>query len=138
LWNSHALAASTLVLPSSDDLSTLFGETLSGERWLARLSHLGVSEAVLKTGGDTVHILHNGSYFSVPLPRIPAPVDTTGAGDSFNAAYLAARLGGATPKTAVESGHRLASDVVMHQGAVIPVNAMPDMPVLRSAGLRVP
>jgi 2-dehydro-3-deoxygluconokinase len=138
LWNSRALGASTLVLPSSDDLSTLFGETLTGERWLARLSHLGAGEAVLKTGGDTVHILQNGNHFSVPLPRITAPVDTTGAGDSFNAAYLAARLGGAAPKAAVESGHRLASVVVMHQGAIIPENAMPDMPVVRSVEARVP
>ena len=127
LWNSRAIGTSTLVLPSTDDLSTLFGETLNGERWLSRLSHLGASEAVLKTGGDTVHILHEGNHLCVPLPRIPAPIDTTGAGDSFNAAYLAARLGGATPKAAVESGHRLASAVVMHQGAIIPEHAMPDM-----------
>lgn len=138
LWNSRALGASTLVLPSSDDLSTLFGEMLNAERWLARLSHLGASEAVLKTGGDTVHILQNGNHFSVPLPRIPTPVDTTGAGDSFNAGYLAARLGGATPKTAVESGHLLASAVVMHPGAIIPENAMPDMPVFRSVEVQVP
>jgi 2-dehydro-3-deoxygluconokinase len=127
LWNSRAISASTIVLPSSDDLSTLFGETLTGERWLARLSHLGAIEAVLKTGGEAVHILHEGDSLWIPVPRIPAPVDTTGAGDSFNAAYLAARLGGATPKAAVESGHRLASAVVMHQGAIIPDNVMPDM-----------
>ncbi len=127
LWNSRAIGASSLVLPSSDDLSALFGETLNGERWLARLSDLGAREAVLKAGGDAVHILHEGNRLCVPVPRIPAPVDTTGAGDSFNAAYLAARLGGATPKAAVESGHRLASAVVMHQGAVVPEHAMPDM-----------
>lgn len=130
LWNSRAIRASSFILPSSDDLSTLFGETLTNERWLDRLSHLGAIEAVLKTGGDAVHILQNGSHLCVPLARIPAPVDTTGAGDSFNAAYLAARLGGATPKAAVESGHRLASAVVMHQGAIIPEDAMPDMPEL--------
>ena len=127
LWNSRAIGTSTLILPSTDDLSTLFGETLSPEDWLARLSHLGASETVLKTGGDAVHILHAGDRLCVPLPRIPAPVDTTGAGDSFNAAYIAARLAGATPKAAVESGHRLASAVVMHPGAIIPEHAMPDM-----------
>jgi 2-dehydro-3-deoxygluconokinase len=127
LWNSRAIGASTLVLPSSDDLSTLFGETLTPERWLDRLSHLGAHEAVLKTGGDAVHILHEGKRLHFPLERMPAPVDTTGAGDSFNAAYLAARLTSATPEAAVERGHRLASIVVMHPGAIIPEAAMADV-----------
>ncbi|MGH6874102.1 MAG: sugar kinase, partial [Aestuariivirgaceae bacterium] len=124
LWNSRAIGASNLVLPSSDDLATLFGETLPSERWIERLSHLGALEVVLKTGGDAVHILHEGNRLHVPLARVPAPVDTTGAGDSFNAAYIAARLGGAAPEAAVERGHRLASVVVMHQGAIIPEQAM--------------
>jgi 2-dehydro-3-deoxygluconokinase len=52
-------------------------------------------------------------------------VDTTAAGDSFAAAYLAARLQGADPVEAAGAGHRLAGVVVCHPGAIIPRAAMP-------------
>jgi 2-dehydro-3-deoxygluconokinase len=58
-------------------------------------------------------------------PPIPV-VDTTGAGDAFNAGYLAARLKGRPPREAVAAGRRLASVVVQHPGAIIPQTAMPD------------
>ena len=53
------------------------------------------------------------------------PVDTTAAGDSFNAAYLAARIFGAMPEQAAQAGHRLASAVIMSPGAVIARETMP-------------
>jgi 2-dehydro-3-deoxygluconokinase len=53
-------------------------------------------------------------------------VDTTGAGDAFNAGYLAARLGGKPPADAVAAARRLAGVVVQHPGAIIPKAAMPD------------
>jgi 2-dehydro-3-deoxygluconokinase len=57
---------------------------------------------------------------------VAAPVvDTTAAGDSFAAAYIAARLSGAEPTDAARAGHRLAGVVVCHPGAIIPRAAMP-------------
>lgn len=53
-------------------------------------------------------------------------VDTTAAGDSFNAAYLYHRLRGDTAETAAKGGHRLAAAVIQHPGAVIPRDAMPE------------
>jgi 2-dehydro-3-deoxygluconokinase len=47
-------------------------------------------------------------------------VDTSGAGDSFNGAYLAARLRGAAPADAARAGLALAATVVGHPGAIIP------------------
>ena len=46
-------------------------------------------------------------------------MDPTGAGDSFNAGYLAARLDGAEPRQAAERGHELAGEAVRHYGALI-------------------
>nr|MBA3448257.1 sugar kinase [Pseudaminobacter sp.] len=44
--------------------------------------------------------------------------DTTGAGDSFNGAYLAARLLGHPPAEAVKRAHRVAGAVVQIRGAL--------------------
>jgi 2-dehydro-3-deoxygluconokinase len=54
------------------------------------------------------------------------PVDTTAAGDSFNAAYLAARINGAAPREAALAGHRLAGAVILSPGAVIERERMPE------------
>ena len=124
LWNSRAIAASNLVLPSIEDLKRLFSEDLAANRWLERLSHLGAKEAVLKTGGQEAWILDEGTTSRLPLERLNSVVDTTGAGDSFNAGYVAARLTGANPQASVSEGHRLAAWVVMHRGAIIPASAM--------------
>ena len=59
---------------------------------------------------------------ATPVARV---VDTTAAGDSFAAAYLATRLAGGGPAAAAASGHRLAGAVVSHRGAIIPRDAMP-------------
>ena len=52
-------------------------------------------------------------------------IDTTAAGDSFNAAYLYHRLLGASVAVAARAGHRLAARVIQYSGAVIPADAMP-------------
>ena len=57
-----------------------------------------------------------------PVARV---VDTTAAGDSFAAAYLASRLRGTGPVAAAEAGHTLAGVVVGSPGAIIPRSAMP-------------
>jgi 2-dehydro-3-deoxygluconokinase len=51
------------------------------------------------------------------------PVDPSAAGDSFNAAYLAARLIGDGPVAAVALAHRLAAEVIRHPGAIMPRTA---------------
>ncbi len=54
-------------------------------------------------------------------------VDTTAAGDSFSAGYLAKRLQGGTIVESAQAGHLLAETVYSTQGAIIPKIAMPSI-----------
>ena len=82
-------------------------------------------EVVLRREDLRIDVLAGETVESfAPEPAIQV-VDTTGAGDSFNAGYLSARLGGRSAGEAVAAGRRLASVVVQHPGAIIPRGAMP-------------
>jgi 2-dehydro-3-deoxygluconokinase len=115
-----ALRHADIVLASTEDLGQLFG---SGG--LAELPTTG-AEVVLKLAEPAVRLFHRGTVLTVPAEPVAGVVDTTAAGDSFAAAYLAARLAGADVETAARCGHRLAGAVVQHRGAIIPRAAMPD------------
>ena len=110
-----------IVLASSEDLELLFGQPRPDELTM----HAGSAELVLKRPDLTCHVSAPGVDVVVKAEPVPDVVDTTAAGDSFAAAYLAARLGGAAPARAAAAGHRLAGVVVGHRGAIIPRTAMP-------------
>ena len=124
-----AMEVSDIVLASTEDLSALY----PGENDDDLMARIPGAEAVLKLAEPACVVRVAGLSRVVKAePVNKAVVDTTAAGDSFAAAYLAARLGGADPVAAARAGHRLAGAVVCHPGAIIPLSAMPDdiMPTL--------
>jgi 2-dehydro-3-deoxygluconokinase len=116
------LRRADIVFASTEDLEQLFGEDGLGE--LPTADHR--IEVVLKLAEPAVRIFHGGEEQTIAAEPVTGVVDTTAAGDSFAAAYLAARLAGAEPAVAARKGHALAGAVVQHRGAIIPRAAMPD------------
>ena len=113
-----------LALITWEDDEALFGYT-DVEALFGTYASFGVGEVVLKRGAQSCLIDCAGERFEVPAEAVTNIVDTTAAGDSFSAAYLACRLQGGDPDLAAQWGHRLAAQVVQHRGALIPRTAMP-------------
>jgi 2-dehydro-3-deoxygluconokinase len=112
-----------IALPTYDDEAVLWGDP-SPEATVARLQAFGIGEIVVKNGPNSALVAAPGGVEFVPVPEVLVPVDTTAAGDGFNAGYLAARLSGVEPAQAAGAAHRLAGDVIRHPGALLPRAAL--------------
>lgn len=120
----RAFQTSDIVLASVEDHGLLYG-TVEPEAVIDRLRAAGVRETVVKFASPACHVMFGGSGEIVAAEPVPGVVDTTAAGDSFAAGYLAARRAGRSPAEAARVGHTLAGAVVRHRGAIIPQAAMP-------------
>ena len=128
LWEDAATARSTMermweltdiALPSMDDEMAIMGadresvviDRFAGREWDGIAIKRGVRGPVSPFIADA------------DMPHFPparAVVDTTAAGDSFNAGYLAAFLNGAEEVGCMLAGHQLAARVVGAPGAIMP------------------
>ena len=115
------LGRTDIVFAGADDLSPLFG---FDERaaW-SFLRAAGPPETILKLPSFACRLCAGGIEDVVASVHVGAVVDTTAAGDSFAAGYLAARLAGQTIHDAALAAHRLASLVISHPGAIIAPDA---------------
>ncbi len=107
---------------SSEDSRPLYGreaEDLAGE-WAA-----AGAEVVARDESHAVNVHRPDGRTATLAPGRVKAVDTTGAGDSFNAAYLSSRLAGLTIDESVRRAHGLAAAVVTCKGAIVPTASMP-------------
>jgi 2-dehydro-3-deoxygluconokinase len=127
-WMNEAFRRCDIALPTLDDEQRLFGDA-DADACLARLRAIGMREIVLKLGDEGSLTWSAGA--AVPSHVAPMKVgkivDTTAAGDSFNAGYLYGRLNGKDPAIAAAIGSRLAAAKIQHPGAIIPRAAMPEL-----------
>ena len=119
----EAARYSHIVLPSFEDEADHFGDA-DPEATAQRYLGAGATEVVVKNGGGDMVVAADGQMQIVALGNPIAPVDTTGAGDSFNGAYMAARLRGESPLTAARCSHETAAKVIGHRGALMPMKTV--------------
>jgi 2-dehydro-3-deoxygluconokinase len=116
-------AATALALVTEEDETALWG---AEEDAAVRLRRFGARDIVVKKGSDGCLCLEHGreAPLCVPCPEVKSPVDTTSAGDAFNAGFLAGFMAGKSFEEAAVQGHHLAAAVICHKGAIIPPEAM--------------
>lgn len=103
-----------LLLPSRDEACLLTGLPDASDA-AAKLSR-HVPLVVAKQGRDGALVARSGAV-SAHVPAVPAtPTDTTGAGDAFTGAFLAALIAGAEPEDAAREGCRAGAQAVERVG----------------------
>lgn len=116
------LALTDLVLSSLEDETSL-NNVSSPEEACDLIHGLGPRTIVIKQGSEGCLVSVDGRKTNVPAVKSAKVVDATAAGDSFNAGFLAASLRGEDPMQAAKLGHRCASIVIGHHGAIVPREA---------------
>lgn len=127
LWKSmdearHTFEAmvkvASIVLPSRQDYQLMYGMD-DPQAQIEFTATLTDAEIALTCDEDGCRLRVGDEIIALPTQAVKV-VDTSGAGDSFNGAYLAARLKGRDPRDAVKDGLALAAKVVAQPGAIIP------------------
>lgn len=108
-----------VLLPSRDEACLLTGRSGAADAAAALSRHVPL--VVVKQGPDGALVARTGAVVS-HVAAVPAtPRDTTGAGDAFTGAFLAALISGADPETAAREGCRAGARAVERVGGRPPV-----------------
>lgn len=115
---TEAAGLARIVLPSFEDEARHFGDANP----VATARRYGPGRiVVVKNGGGDILLATADGTVSLPPARADRIVDTTAAGDSFNAGFLGALLTGAAPADAVRAGSAIAAKVIGARGALVAV-----------------
>lgn len=127
LWESEdvmracvtkAAGVCDFVMPSFEDELAHFGDQtpqVSADRYLAA----GAQMVVVKNGPEEVICASGEGQEAFQPNPVRNIVDTTAAGDSFNAAFLAEYLISGDVSASVDAGAKLAGTVIQHRGALV-------------------
>ncbi|MEV4927517.1 carbohydrate kinase family protein [Streptomyces roseoverticillatus] len=111
----EAVAGADVLLPNHDEAEILTGLPGPADA-AAKLSRQ--FPLVVATQGARGALVAASGAIAARVPGEPAAtVDTTGAGDAFTGAFLAARLAGHDPATAARRGCRAGAEAVTRPGA---------------------
>jgi 2-dehydro-3-deoxygluconokinase len=119
-------ASADIVLPSFDEEQWLWDDA-GAQDTIARYHDLGATVVAVKNGGDPVTVWSEaGGEHTVPVAKPERVVDTTAAGDSFAAAFLAAHSSGASAGDAASAASRIAAKVIGGRGALVDIDTALD------------
>lgn len=130
LWSSNAAMCegimqaaqvADIVLPSYDDEAAYFGDA-SLQETAERYARAGAECVIVKNGAGDILSLVSGEEQTHSAQKAEGIVDTTAAGDSFNAGFLAAYLNGSALNEAIQQGAFLAAQVIGQRGALVDVS----------------
>lgn len=125
MFYKEVLKLTDIALLTFEDEQLIYGD-VEPEESIKRTLAFGVKEIVIKQGHKDCLVITPNKHYVVPALQISSEkvIDTTAAGDSFAAGYIASRLSGNSAEIAARQGHKLASTVIQHPGAIIDKSLM--------------
>ena len=125
-WTGRVYHETDLAMPGFDDEKALFDDA-TPEHACNRLADMGITEVIMKNGSSPCLVAAGQDIIHFPVTVQERVIDTTAAGDSFNAGYIASRLCGHDIAASIRAGETLAGRVIQHPGAIIPRDDTPPL-----------
>ncbi|MCY3878145.1 MAG: sugar kinase [Rhodobacteraceae bacterium] len=119
-WIMAGAAAAEIVLPSFADEAACFGDQ-NPRKTAERYMNEGAKLVVVKDGAGPVYVQSAAEAFTVQPDPVAEVIDSTAAGDSFNAGALVTLHQGGGEEAAVRAGCAVARQVITASGALVPV-----------------
>ena len=121
----RAFKSCNIGFPSLDDQMDLLN--VDTESAVVRFFETSkIQQIVLKRGAKGPRLIGKVNE-NCKFPNLAKVVDTTAAGDSFNAGFLASYFFGKSVVDSTRYGHNLAKIVIKHRGAICPKVALHSM-----------
>ncbi|TLU65669.1 sugar kinase [Thalassotalea litorea] len=130
--NAYQLA--DILIPGVDDFEQMYpslcnGNIDSAEAIVAFFQDYEFLELIIKNGEKNIIVMTQDERAEIDVQRVTNVVDTTSAGDSFNGAYLGARIAGKSMQDATRLAAKVAGEVIQHPGAIVPKDAFSKLDV---------
>jgi len=128
----NILNGTDIILINEEELKHLTGERTFNEG-VEFLLKSGIRNVVIKRGDKGAHITNGNEYYDLKPFKVKC-IDTTGAGDAFNAGFLYGFLKNKDINKSGEIGNFAASCCIMERGAV---KGLPDLSRIENSILKV-
>jgi 2-dehydro-3-deoxygluconokinase len=120
--NQQIFAITDLALITLDDEQALWHDA-SLDACRTRIAKYGIKEIVLKDGANGCQYCVNDQQSNYPTTKIDTVVDTTAAGDSFNAGFICYWLQQQKIVSCATAGNLTAGQVIQQKGAIVELDS---------------